>query len=77
MTHDDLTHRLITLAENRYGKKLAVDDDFFAALGIDSMQALELLTEVEHAFDVEIPDWELAGVSTLGGLAEVVKRRTP
>ena len=75
MTQHDLTHRLITLAESKYGKKIAVDDDFFAALGIDSMQALELLSEIERTFDVEIPDWELAGVSTIAGLAEVVKRR--
>ena len=75
MTHQDLAHRLVTLAENKYGKKIAVDDDFFAALGIDSMQALELLSEIERTFDVEIPDWELAGVNTIAGLAEVVKRR--
>ena len=75
MTQQDLTHRLVTLAESKYGKKIAVDDDFFAALGIDSMQALELLSEIERTFDVEIPDWELAGVSTIAGLAEVVKRR--
>src|SRR5262249_48756832 len=75
MTEPDLHTRLVTLAETRFGKKVAIDDDFFAALGIDSMQALELLSEIEHAFEVEIPDWELAGVNTLRGLAAVVDRR--
>ncbi|MBW2460458.1 MAG: acyl carrier protein, partial [Deltaproteobacteria bacterium] len=29
----------------------------------------------EEAFDVEIPDYELNGVNTFGGLAEVIGRR--
>ncbi len=44
-------------------------------LGIDSYQAMELLTDLEEAFHVEIPDYELQGVTTFGGLAEVIARR--
>lgn len=70
--------RLIGLAEKRFRKDLAStspETDFFQALGIDSYQAMELLTDLEEAFGVEIPDYELQGVTTFGGLAEVIERR--
>ena len=54
---------------------LAPDDDLFEVLGIDSLQALDLLTDLEDAFDVEIPDYEVQGVNTLGGLAELIEAR--
>lgn len=78
MTHEDLTARLFSLAAKRFGKdvsSLGADADFFETLGIDSFQAMELLTDLEDAFDVEIPDYEVQGVRTFGGLAEVIERR--
>ncbi|MCS6797763.1 MAG: acyl carrier protein [Myxococcota bacterium] len=78
MTSDDLLARLLDLAARRFGRRreeLHADQDFFDALGIDSYRALELLTELEHAFGVEVPDWELEGVRTFGALAEVLRRR--
>jgi acyl carrier protein len=47
----------------------------FDTLGIDSMDALELLTDLEQAFDVEIPDYEVQDVRTFQELAEVVATR--
>jgi len=70
--------RLRTLAVARFGERaasLAPDDDLFEALAIDSLQALDLLTDLEQAFDIEIPDYELQGVTTLGGFAQVVEAR--
>lgn len=74
----DTVQRLIALA----GKKFKVDvssfsaeDDLFGALGIDSVQALELLSELEIEFDVEVPDYELAEVKTFSALAEVIDTR--
>ncbi len=66
------------LAVQRFGVKaeaLAPNDDLFEVLGIDSLQALDLLTDLEDAFDVEIPDYEVQGVNTLGGLAELIEAR--
>jgi len=66
------------LAVKRFGRaasELAVDADLFEALGIDSLQALDLLTDLEDAFDIEIPDYEIQGVNTLRGLADVIGRR--
>ena len=40
------------------------------------MQVLELLSELEMRFDVEIPDYELREVRTFSELARQVDRRT-
>ena len=69
---------LITLAARRFGKDpklLAADGDVFESLGIDSMQVLSLLSELEREFDVEVPDYELREVRTFGQLAECIDRR--
>ena len=47
----------------------------FESLGIDSMQVLELLSELELELDVQIPDYELRGVKTFAELAKVIDRR--
>jgi acyl carrier protein len=54
---------------------LTPDDDFFKTLGIDSLQALELLTRLEHHFNVELPDYELQGVSDFRTLASRIQAR--
>ena len=80
MTEQDLATSLIGLAAKRFKKPaetLKSSDDFFQALGIDSMQAMELLTEIEERFEIEVPDYELQGVTTFAALADVVKRRMP
>ncbi len=55
--------------------ELSPDDDFFEKLGIDSLQALELLTRLEHHFHIELPDYELQGVSSFRALAERIWAR--
>ncbi len=74
---DDLLPRLGELAVARFGPDAAglpADADLFETLGIDSLQALDLLTDLEEAFGVELPDYEVQGVNTLRGLAEVIGR---
>ena len=70
--------RLQELAGQRFGEKARSLDpgaDFFEALGIDSLQALDLLTDLEEAFDVEVPDYELQDVNTFQALAAVIEMR--
>jgi acyl carrier protein len=70
--------RLIALAGKRYGVDAATigpEDDVFAKLGIDSFQAVELMSELELEFDVEIPDYELQGVKTFAELASAIDKR--
>lgn len=51
------------------------DADVFETLGVDSMQVLSLLSELEQQFEVEIPDYELREVRTFGQLAECIEQR--
>jgi len=56
-------------------EKLTAGDDFFNTLGIDSLQALDLLTRLEHHFRIELPDYELQGVSDFRTLANRIQAR--
>ena len=71
--------RLLDLAAAHYGRpraSLTPDADLFKALGIDSFQALDLLSRLEETFGCEIPDYELQGVTTFEGLAALIASRT-
>lgn len=70
--------RLIQLSAKRYqvdATSIKPEDDVFQRLGIDSFQAVELMSELEMEFDVEIPDYELQGVKTFGELAAIIDKR--
>ena len=70
--------RLIQLSAKRYGADattLRPEDDVFEKLGIDSFQAVELMSELEMEFDIEIPDYELQGVRSFGQLAAAIDKR--
>jgi acyl carrier protein len=78
MPNASTLERLITLAARRFKidpAKLKGEGDMFESLGVDSMQVLELLSELEQEFDVEIPDYELRAVKTFADLARVIDRR--
>jgi acyl carrier protein len=75
---DPVVDRLLALARARFGERgarLQPGDDLYEALGIDSLQAMALLTDLEDAFDVEIPDYELQDVRSLASIADLVKQR--
>lgn len=55
--------------------ELSPTDDFFKKLGINSLQALDLLTRIEQHFRIELPDYELQGVSDFRTLAERIQSR--
>ena len=72
------TDEILTLAAQQFKvarETLSPNDDFFKTLGIDSLQALSLLTRLENHFHVELPDYELQGVSDFGTLAERIQAR--
>ena len=74
----DVTEELISLAANRFKcnqQHLQPDDDFFEKLSIDSLGAVNLLTQIEEHFAIEIPDYEMKGVNTFRQLAERIKAR--
>ena len=77
-TMDQTLEEVLKLAAARFKvplEKLSPDDDFFQNLGIDSLQALDLLTRLENHFHVELPDYEMQGVSDFRTLASKIHVR--
>ena len=44
-------------------------------LGLDSMAVIELLYRIEEAFDLQIPDQDLVGLTTVGHVVTYVEQR--
>jgi len=77
-TSDQTLNEILTLAATHFKvprEELTPDDDFFKTLKIDSLQALDLLTRLEHHFNIELPDYELQGVSDFRTLASRIQAR--
>jgi len=77
-TTDQTLTEILNLAATHFKvprEKLSPDDDFFKTLGIDSLQTLDLLTKLENHFHVELPDYELQGVSDFRTLADKIQSR--
>lgn len=77
-TTDKTLDEILNLAAGHFRvprEKLSPDDDFFKTLGIDSLQTLDLLTKLENHFHVELPDYELQGVSDFRTLAAKIQAR--
>jgi len=77
-TLNETTDRILELAAVHFKvprEQLSPDDDFFKKLGINSLQALDLLTRLEQHFHIELPDYELQGVSDFRTLAERIQSR--
>ena len=44
-------------------------------LGLDSMAVIELLYRIEETFDLQIPDQDLVGLTTVGHVVHYVEKR--
>jgi acyl carrier protein len=77
-TLDQTLDELIQLAASHFQvprNELNPDDDFFERLKINSLQMLDLLTRLEMHFKVELPDYELQGVTDFRTLAQRIQSR--
>ena len=77
-TPEQTLEEILNLAASHFKvgrEKLTPDADFFKTLGIDSLQALDLLTKLEHHFHVELPDYEMQGVADFRTLAGRIQSR--
>jgi acyl carrier protein len=74
----EVTDEVLQLAVTHFKvprAELTADDDFFKKLGIDSLQALALLSHIENHFHIELPDYELQGVTDFRTLAARIHAR--
>jgi acyl carrier protein len=77
-TLEQTTDEILTLAAQHFKvprEQLAAGDDFYKKLKIDSLQALELLTRLENHFGIELPDYEVQGVTDFSTLANRIQAR--
>lgn len=77
-TLEQTTQEILELATKHFKAppgSLKPEDDFYKKLGIDSLQALEMLSRLEHHFHIELPDYEVQGVSDFRTLAERIQAR--
>jgi acyl carrier protein len=77
-TLEQTTQEILELAAKHFKVaqgSLKAEDDFYKKLGIDSLQALELLSRLENHFHIELPDYEVQGVSDFRTLAERIQAR--
>jgi acyl carrier protein len=77
-TEQQTLDEILSLAATHFKvprEKLKPDEDFFKTLNIDSLQALDLLTRIENHFHVELPDYELQGVTDFRTLAGRIQGR--
>ena len=77
-TINQTVNEILDLASSHFQvprDSLSADDDFFKILNINSLQALDLLTRLENHFQVELPDYEMQGVSDFRTLAARIKAR--
>ena len=77
-TLEQTTEEILGLAAQHFKvprEQLTASDDFYKTLKIDSLQALELLTRLENHFGVELPDFEVAGVTDFRTLAGRIQAR--
>jgi acyl carrier protein len=77
-TLEQTTQEILELATKHFKAapgSLKAEDDFYKKLGIDSLQTLEMLSRLEDHFHIELPDYEVQGVSDFKTLAERVQAR--
>jgi acyl carrier protein len=77
-TLENVTDEVLDIAAQHFKvprAELSPTDDFFKKLGINSLQALDLLTRIEQHFHIELPDYELQDVRDFKTLAERIQTR--
>jgi len=73
---DDLIQRVLKViaTSKRIPLETVTIDSEFQQLGIDSMDAVEILFALENEFDINIPDEEVRHVRNVRNMCEGVER---
>jgi len=72
---DPTIQKLIEILRTRFPEYIAAEIDLKSEikdLGIDSLDFVELIYEVETNFDIELPAEDLEKISTLESLVEII-----
>lgn len=67
---------LIVAELNIPADQISLESKISEDLGADSIDAIELIMEVEEEFDIEIDDDAAMGIKTINDLVEVINKLT-
>jgi len=79
MTRDEIQQRLIDIVRKEKDipdEKLTLETPL-ADAGIDSLDALTILFEIEEEFRISIPDDKARALKTFGDMVDVVQQLVP
>ena len=79
MNPSDIELRIRAIVSRRLGvseAEIRADSSFIEDLGADSLEVVELVMELEEAFDTEIPDEAVEGILTLADAVRFLSERT-
>jgi acyl carrier protein len=72
---ESVEERVRTLVKTQLNPETAFADSasFMEDLGADSLDAVELIMSLEEEFDIEIPDDQVEGITTVQAAIDFVK----
>ena len=71
--HSNFPGAIVETVTRYIGHEVSLTDDFSDDVGLDSIDRLNLMTAVEQAHDIELSDEEIASISTLQDLQQLLK----
>ena len=72
MANSDLRERLRAIVSEVAEVDEVPDDVRFADLGIDSMMAIEIVAEVERAYQLKVPESALERITDLNSVVKLI-----
>ncbi len=69
----DFPGAIVETVTRYIGHEVSLTDDFSDDVGLDSIDRLNLMTAVEQAHDIEMSDQEMASISTLRDLLNLLR----
>jgi acyl carrier protein len=69
----DFPGAIVETVTRYIGYEVSPTDDFSDDVGLDSIDRLNLMTAVEQAHDIELSDEEMASISTLRDLLNLLR----
>lgn len=70
-----LSHLMHELGDSAGSEKITLESDLRDELGIDSLQAVGLVVEMEERFDISISEEEIETLGTVGDVVRTIKEK--
>ena len=71
-TYEDAVRREVAEAADVEAAEVGLDDTF-ESLGVDSLDALGMISNLEDEFGVDVPDEDLKGLETVRNAVDVLR----